>query len=116
VRLLVDHNFDERVVNALLSRTGSTEVIRARELGMERATDEQLLERAAADGLVVLTHDVRTLVPAAHRRVRQGEPMAGVLFVPASLDVGRAIRAVEMVLHDFTNDSLANRVVYVARS
>ena len=50
--------------------------------GLEGADDPAVLDWAAQHGRVLLTHDVRTIRPFAEERIRQGLPMAGVVFVP----------------------------------
>jgi hypothetical protein len=52
---------------------------------MRGATDDAVLERAASERRILLTHDVATLIGKAHERVREGRPMPGVIAVPQML-------------------------------
>jgi hypothetical protein len=91
IRLLADQNFDERILQGLVLRNTDVDVVRVRDIGLSEADDAEVLTYAASSGRIVVTHDVNTLVGCAYRRVRRGEPMAGVIPVPQSLSVGRAI-------------------------
>jgi len=55
-----------------------------------------VLEWAAGENRVLLTHDVATMSRYAHDRVAAGLSMPGVFEIPANLAVGLAI--VELVL------------------
>lgn len=50
-----------------------------------------ILEWAAAQGRILLTHDISSVPPYAYERVRAGKPMPGVFVVRESLPVGRVI-------------------------
>lgn len=53
--------------------------------------DPLVLEWAARHGRVLLTHDVNTMLAHAESRVRRGLGHPGIVKVPQSLAVGRAI-------------------------
>jgi predicted nuclease of predicted toxin-antitoxin system len=53
----------------------------AREVGLARSKDDELLSWAAENGRVVLTHDRNTLVGRAHARTQAGLRMLGVVVV-----------------------------------
>jgi len=50
-----------------------------------------VLEWAAQEGRVLLTHDVSTMTRYAYERVRAGKPMPGVFEVGYTVPIGRAI-------------------------
>ena len=62
---------------------------------------------------VVLTHDRKTMVRDANQLVAQGEAMAGVIFVPDRLGIGRAINDLVTVLEDSTESNMRNSVKYL---
>jgi hypothetical protein len=47
-RLLLDHNFNQRVFRQVLLRVPKLDYVTAEELGLESAADPAVLERAAA--------------------------------------------------------------------
>jgi hypothetical protein len=95
---LADHNFNGKIVKGLLQRSSGAQILQARDAGLSRTPDPELLAWAAANGCLVLTHDVNTLVGYAYDRVESGQPAPGVFVVPQSLAVGRAIEDLVLVV------------------
>jgi hypothetical protein len=59
-------------------------------VGLSGASDEVVLEWAAREGRVLLTHDVSTLTRYAYDRVKARLPMPGVFEVSRAVPVGAA--------------------------
>lgn len=55
MRFLVDANLSPRL--AALLKTGGHDAVAVRDLGMADASDEDVLERAASEGRVLISHD-----------------------------------------------------------
>lgn len=91
IRLLADHDFNERLLRGLKRREPMIDVVRVRDIGLATAPDSAILEWAAEDGRVVLTHDRQTMPGFAHARIAAGEPMPGVFLVNKSFPLGDAI-------------------------
>jgi predicted nuclease of predicted toxin-antitoxin system len=72
-------------------RNPSVEFTHVRDIGFAEAPDPLVLERAAANGLVLLTHDRKTIPPFAYARVTDGLPMPGVFLVSGDMPIGQAI-------------------------
>jgi hypothetical protein len=77
------------------------------------AADTSILEHAAAEGLVVLTHDANTMSFHADERLRGGLPLPGLVVVPQSLGVGRAVAELEIVMGAGTTADFENQVLWV---
>ncbi len=80
-RLLADHDFNEDILKGLLRQEPTIDLVRARDLGLQQTPDVDLLAYAAAEGRVVLSHDVNTMSAAAVARLRSGQPMTGLVMV-----------------------------------
>jgi hypothetical protein len=113
IRLQADQNFDERILQGLLLRNPDGDIVRLRDIGLSEADDGEVLAYAASSGRVVVTHDVNTLVGLAYRRVRLGEPMAGVIPVPQSLPVGRAIEDLILIVECTPQEEWVGQVRYL---
>ncbi len=61
----------------------------------------------------MLTHDIRTMVPYAKELIERSEPMAGVIVVPDQLQIGRAIKDLELLLEYFSESELRDRIEYL---
>src|SRR5205809_4237855 len=81
-RFLTDNDFKEQIVQGVLRREPAAEFVRVRDVGGQDWPDPQVLEFAAATGLLVLSHDVSTMRPTAERRLANGLLMRGLFLVP----------------------------------
>jgi hypothetical protein len=113
IRLLADQNFDERILQGLALRNPDVDIVRVRDIGLSEADDGEVLAHAASSGRVVVTHDANTLVGLAYRRVRMGELMHGVIPVPQSLPVGRAIEDLLLMIECTSEEEWEGQVRYL---
>lgn len=91
LRLAADENFNADIVRGLLRRLPDLDIVRVQDAGLSGADDPAVLEWAAQEGRVVLTHDVATLVGHAFERVAAGHPMPGVFAARSIGPVGPTI-------------------------
>jgi hypothetical protein len=84
-------------VDGVLRREPAIEMVRAREVGLQDRPDDQVLQYAAEEGLLVASHDVNTMVAAAQRRIRAGQAMPGLLMVRQRDPVGPAIDGLVLI-------------------
>ena len=113
MRFLADQNFDQDIVRGLLRRVQDVEVVTAYEAGMSEAPDPTLLEWAASQRRVVLTHDRRTMPDHASDQIRAGLPMSGVIAVPKRLPVGQAIDDLELIATCTVPGEWENRIQFL---
>jgi predicted nuclease of predicted toxin-antitoxin system len=112
-RLAADHNFDARIVTGLLRRQPDLDILHIRDAGLATAPDPDVLEWAARERLVLLTHDRATLVGFAYERVVRGEPLGGVIVVSTQYAIGRAIDDLLLLLECMVDDEWAGRVFFI---
>src|SRR5260370_31859505 len=74
LRFLADEDFDYDIVDGLRRRLPGLDLVRVQEVGLRGMADPIVLERAAQEGRVVLSHDVSTMRAFADARVLQGLP------------------------------------------
>ena len=91
MRWLADENFNNDIVRGLRRRNQNIDIIRAQDIGLSGVSDELLLEWAAEQKRVLLTHDVSTITAIAYRRLMKGQPIPGVFEVSRSLSIRSAI-------------------------
>ena len=90
---------------------GSPRLIsRAHTASLGGALDEAILEWAARDERLLLTHDVTTMIAEAYARLDRGEAMWGVLVVPQWLAIGTAIEEIALVVECSEQVEWQNRV------
>ncbi len=69
LRLAADEDFNGRIVRGLRRRDPKLDIRRVQDTDVFGASDEEVLEWAAAEDRVLLTHDVATMTASAHERV-----------------------------------------------
>ena len=109
IRLLTDENVDNHITRGLVRRLPHLDFVSVRDVGLAGSSDLVLLKWAANEKRIILTHDLKTMVRDANQLVAQGQPMAGVIFVPDRLSIGRAINDLVRVLEDSTESENARQ-------
>ena len=61
IKLAADENFNNDIVRGLLRRQPTLDIVRFQDTELDGADDLTLLEWAAQEGRVLLTHDVSTI-------------------------------------------------------
>ncbi len=89
--LAADENFNNDIVRGLLRRKPDLNIVRLQDVGLSGADDPSVLEWAAQEGSVLLTHDASTITHHAYERVRAGKPMPGVFEVSRDVPIAQAI-------------------------
>jgi predicted nuclease of predicted toxin-antitoxin system len=98
LRLLADENFNGRILRALLRQLPDLDVMRAQDSPLSGADDPTLLQFAADENRILLTHDIETLVGFAWERVRSGRAMPGVIVALTNRPIGQVIEDLEVLL------------------
>ena len=110
IRLLTDEDFDHNILRGLIRRTPHLDFILVHDVGLTSQPDPVLLKWAASKHRIIVTHDDRTMVPYAKQLVRRGEPMAGLILVPQSLAIGRAIDDLELIVECYSESDMRDRI------
>ena len=112
--LAADENFNGEIVRGLLRRFADLDIVRIQDApGMLGADDPTVLEWAAAEGRILLTHDRATMPDFAYQRVLAGQQMPGLFVVNDRHPVGQVIDELALILTCSEQDEWANRVVYL---
>jgi hypothetical protein len=113
LRLAADENFNARIVRGLRRRVPATDVRTVQQAGLGGEPDAAVLEWAASESRVLLTHDVATVIGHAMGRVRIGLAMPGVIAVPSEAPIGSVVEDLVLVLDASEADSLEGQVLFV---
>jgi hypothetical protein len=114
-RFLTDQNFNGDILRGLLAREPSLEIVRTQDSGLSRTLDPELLEWAAHEGRVILTHDENSLVGFAYDRVRIGVRMTGVVLVHQRTPVAQAIDDVVVLAMAGEDADFDGQVLFIRR-
>ncbi len=113
LRLLTDENFDQDIVRGLHRRIPHLDLLSVRDVGLSNTPDPIILNWAAQHDRALLTHDKKTMTKYAEQLLIQGEPMAGAVFVPDGLSIGRAIEDLQLVIECYSQSEMQNRLEYL---
>lgn len=94
---LADENFNNQIVRGILRQNPRVDIVRVQDVGLSEADDPTVLEWAANQGRVVLTHDVATMTYFAYERIQAGLVMPGVFEVSRRVTVGLAIEEILLI-------------------
>jgi hypothetical protein len=110
---LADENFNADVVRGLLRRHAGFDIVTVQDVGLAAAGDPAVLEWAAANGRIVVTHDVNTLPGFAFGRVAAGLRMPGVVAVAEALPIGPVIEDLLVLSEASLEGEWENQVIYL---
>ncbi|MBI3465957.1 MAG: DUF5615 family PIN-like protein [Planctomycetes bacterium] len=113
LRLLADENFNDRIVRGLLRRRSDLDIVRVQEIGLSGADDPPVLEWAAEEERILLTHDRKTVPRHAYRRIQGGKRMPGVFVVDDRLPVGRVIEDILLLAECSLDEEWEGQVRYL---
>ncbi|MGH9935638.1 MAG: DUF5615 family PIN-like protein [Blastocatellia bacterium] len=94
LRLLSDEDFKRAMVRGVLRVRPDIDLVRVQDVGLRTQKDVMVLDWAAAEGRVLLTHDAQTMPAHAYQRVLKGLPMPGVFIVEQEESIGRIIEEI----------------------
>jgi hypothetical protein len=97
LRLAIDEDFNNRILRGLLRRSLGLDIVRVQDAGLIGRTDAEVLEWAALEGRVLLTHDVTTMKRYVDERAAAGLPMPGVFEVGQQIPIAQAIEDILLI-------------------
>jgi hypothetical protein len=105
VKWLADECFDNDIIRGLFRRSAGLDLIRVQDVAEIAGRDDAiLLDWAAANERILLTHDLATMIPAAVLHRERVSIPARIVLVPDSLPIGEVID--QILLLDHCSDSL----------
>ncbi len=91
IRLADDENLNDAITRGLRRRHPVIDIVRVQDAGLSGTDDPTILQWAAEQGRVLLTHDVSTMTKYAYERLRNGQPMPGVFEVIRTSPIAQVI-------------------------
>ncbi|BAZ16081.1 hypothetical protein NIES4071_79560 [Calothrix sp. NIES-4071] len=113
LKLLADENFNNTIVRGLLRRNPNIDIVRVQDVGLSGQDDPTVLEWAAEENRVLLTHDVATITRYAYERVTQGQPMPGVIEIGVDAPIGQVIEDILIILECCEDRELEGQIRYL---
>jgi hypothetical protein len=113
LRFVADEDFTRVIVRGVLRTRPDIDLVRVQDVGLRTQDDAAVLEWAAQENRVLLTHDVQTMPAQAYERVRNTLPMSGVFVVPQDEAIGRIIEDLILLAECSNEDEWEGQVKYL---
>lgn len=112
-RFLADHDLNEHLVQGVLRQEPSVEFLRVREVGMSAQSDEEILEYASREALLVVSHDVNTMPAAASTRLTSSGTFPGLFMVQQTLPMKSVIESIVLIWSASELEEWKDQIVYL---
>ena len=97
IRYQADADLHHRIVVAVRRRERAIDFASAADSELEGLPDPDVLEVAASQGRILITHDRRTMLEHFRSRLEEGKSSPGVFLVSQSAPLGPVVEALVMV-------------------
>lgn len=114
--LVADENFNNDVVRGLLRIKPDLDIARVQDVGLSGAEDPVILEWAAKEDRVLLTHDAATMTKYAYERVERGKYMPGVVEVSRKTAIRAVIEDILFLAEACDSGDLQGQIIYLPLS
>jgi predicted nuclease of predicted toxin-antitoxin system len=110
MKILFDEHLDRDILNGLIRKSVSTEIVLAVDMDLQGKSDPELLEWAAAHGYILLTKDKATMSNFAYNRMQEGLKMPGVILITRALSIGAIIENLILLIECANEEEFENRI------
>jgi hypothetical protein len=113
LQLVADENFNNNILRGLLRRKDDVDIVRIQDVGLSGADDPTVLEWAAQQGRVLLTHDVSTITKYAYERIEAGQAMSGIFEVSRTALIGPVIEDLLLLVECSLEGEWNGQIIYL---
>jgi hypothetical protein len=112
-RFLADEDLRLAIVVATRILEPTIELFTAEDVGTRGFKDPEVLEMAAVRRLLLVSHDVNTMIAAAERRVKNGQFMPGLFLAPQVHSTGSIVDSLLMIWGASEFEEWNNRIEFL---
>ena len=113
LRFLADEDLNRAIVLGVRRADPKIDIVRVQDVGLRTQEDTVVLNWAANEGRVLLTHDVTTMPDQAYERVINNLPMPGVFVVHQEESISRVIEEIILLAQCSLEDEWEGQVNYL---
>ncbi len=111
MKFLADENLVSAILRGLLRRKPDIDIVRAQDQSLANTDDRIILEWAAKQERIVLTHDLRTMPNFAYERIANQQKMSGLIVMRQDIHIGTAIDDILLIVECMVSKELENGVL-----
>ncbi len=112
-RFLADENIDPDLVLGLRRRVDDIDILRVQDVGLRTVGDPEILQWAADEGRILISHDLKTIPGFAGERLIAGLPMSGVVLLRSTLSIAQAIDEIAAIAGASDAEEWINQIAYL---
>jgi hypothetical protein len=112
-RFLADQDFNEHIIQGIWRLEPAVEFLRAREVGLDEKSDSEVLEYAAKERWIVISHDVNTMSAAAKARLTNRQTMTGLFLVHQLSPLGSIIDCLILIWAASEAEEWTDRILFL---
>ena len=112
-RFLADHDLNEHIAIGVLRQEPAIDFLRVRDVGMSERSDQEILDFANTEGVLVVSHDVNTMPAAAYTRLAAGQSFPGLFMVQQSSPIASVIENLVLIWAASELEEWQNQIVFV---
>jgi len=109
VRFQADADFNQNIVRAVRRRVPAVDFQTAHEAGLHGLDDEAVLEKAAREGRILVSHDRRTM-PIHFADFTAARTSAGVILISQNLPIIQAVEDLILIWEASEAEEWVNRL------
>jgi hypothetical protein len=113
VRFLADEDLDSDIIKGLRSREPAIDILDAKQAGLRGTKDPVLLEIAAQQERILISHDRRTMTRHFRERMAAGKANPGLFIVPQRRAIGEVVESLLLVWTVTRADEWRDMIVYL---
>jgi hypothetical protein len=113
IRFLADANLDNAIVQGVRHHEPSIDFKSANDAGLEGLPDDKVLEIAAREGRVLVSHDKSTMPVHLAARLRLGRGSPGVLLALPRATVGEVVESLLTIWSSSRQEEWADQIHYL---
>ena len=113
LRFAADENLNYNIVRGLLRCKSDLNIIHIQDVGLSGKDDATVLEWAAQENRILLTHDVTTITKYAYERLNKGLPMPGVFEIKMDSPLGEIIYDLVLLAEYSYENEWVDQIVYL---
>lgn len=113
IRLLSDENFNGNIVRGLFLRQPNLDLLRVQDVNLLNVDDPEILEWAANNNRILLTHDRATMPDFAYERLSRNQSMAGMFVVSDRIAVRQAIDDLLLIVDVTEQTEWKSQILYL---
>jgi hypothetical protein len=113
LRLPVDENLNDDLIRGVLRRKPTLDLVRVQDVGLRTVDESSVLEWAARERRITLTHDVKTMPAFASDHIRRNHAMPGMFVVSQQAALATVIADLLLIANCSDGKEYDHQVIYL---